>query len=430
MELSKNSPATAELPATHRLVLTRAEGIHVLDSDGRRYLDATSGAFCVQLGYTRPDLVRAMSEAGLRLPHARPSSFDSGEGLAYQRELLAAVGPPYSRAILTSSGSEAVEVALKIAYRYQRAIGHPERKAIRHLPGHYHGATLGALGVTGFGARRGPYVGLVGAGPSVAGGLGDGPGSEPAAAIILETIPAVGLGVSVPQLGFLSHIRAQCDESGALWIADEVLTGFGRVGALFAWQRLGDRSAPNGAAPDSGARPDLIVFGKGAGAGFAPLAGVLIDDRVARALDADGFTHHQTYGGNPISCAVGRRVLRAMVEEMLEASVRATEPWLEDELRQLQGHRSVRQVRGLGYLWGVELMEDRRSGHPFPRERRVAERVAEACRDRGVLVHAGTGSVDGERGDFIIVAPPLVARKSDFKIIAESLSGAISAVVG
>lgn len=450
---SSDSASTAQLASTQRLVLTRAEGLYVWDSEGRRYLDATSGAFCVQLGYTRPDLVRVMAEVASRLPYARPSQFDSEEGAAYQRELLATVGAPYSRAILTSSGSEAVEVALKIAYRYQRAVGHPERKAVSYLRGHFHGATLGALGVTGVAARRAPYEGLVGAGPWAAPGAGavsEGPGAgegsgaepavgavsgakpaiEPVAAMILETIPASGLGAVVPPLGALSRIRAQCDEAGALWIADEVLTGFGRVGALFAWQRLGERLAPNDSKSDSGARPDVIVFGKGAGAGFAPLAGVLIADRVAQALDADGFTHHQTYGGNPIACAVGRRVLQAMGEEMIDASVRAAEPWLEDELRRLSELRSVRHVRGIGYLWGIELVEDRRSGRPFARERQVAERVAESCRDRGVLVYAGAGSADGDRGDFILIAPPLIARKADFKTIAETLSAAISSVVG
>jgi adenosylmethionine-8-amino-7-oxononanoate aminotransferase len=248
--------------------------------------------------------------------------------------------------------------------------------------------------------------------------------------MILETIPAVGLGAVVPPLGFLSRVRAQCDEAGALWIADEVLTGFGRVGALFAWQRLGERRAPNNSRPDSGARPDVVVFGKGAGAGFAALAGVLIAEKVAQALDAVGFTHFQTYAGNPISCAVGRRVLRAMADERIEASVQATEPWLEDALRPVSTLRSVRQVRGLGYLWGIELMEDCRSGRPFPREQRIAERVADACRERGVLVHAGAGSAGGERGDFILIAPPLVTRKGEFKTIADAISGAITSIAG
>jgi adenosylmethionine-8-amino-7-oxononanoate aminotransferase len=445
--MSSVHPATPDLASAHRLVLSRAEGIHVIDSHGRRYLDATSGAFCVQLGYTRPDIVRTMTEIASRLPHARPSQFDSEEGAAYQRELLDAAGPPYTRAIWTSSGSEAVDLALKIAYRHQRAIGHPERKAIRYLYGHYHGATLGALGVTGLGARRAAYEDLVGSSTAAAAGAdaglaGDassaGPGaapagesrSEPVAALILETIPAAGLGAVVPPLGFLSRVRAQCDEAGALWIADEVLTGFGRVGALFAWQRLGERAAPNAARPDSGAKPDVVVFGKGAGAGFAPLAGVLITEAVARALDGEGFTHFQTYAGNPISCAVGRRVLRAMAEERTEAAVQAAEPWLEDELRRVASLRSVRQVRGIGYLWGIELVEDRRTGRPFPAKLRIAERVADACRERGVLVHAGPASADGERGDFILIAPPLITPRSGFKTIAEAIATSISEVVG
>jgi len=418
-----------DLPPTRRPVLARAEGLQVWDSQGHRYLDATSGAFCVQLGYTRPDLVRVMAEAASRLPYAKPSQFDSEESAAYRRELLHAAGPPYASAILTSSGSEAVEVALKIAYRYQRAVGHPERKAIRYLSGHYHGATLGALGVTGLGARRAPYEDLVGPGPSAAPASNEGNGSN-LAAMILETIPAAGLGAPVPHLGSLSHVRSQCDEAGALWIADEVLTGFGRVGALFAWQRLGERPAPNGSKPDSGARPDVVVFGKGAGAGFAPLAGVLIAENVARALDADGFTHYQTYAGNPIACAVGRRVLKAMVEERIDASVRAAEPWLEDELRHLATLRPVGQIRGIGHLRGIELMEDRRIVRPYPPEQRVAEKVVEACRERGVLVHPGVGSVDGARGDFILIAPPLVARNVDFKTIVDALSGAITSVLG
>lgn len=405
--------AATELAASQRLVLARAEGLHVWDRGGNRYLDATSGAFCVQLGYTRPDLVQAMAEAAARLPYARPSQFESEDGEAYRRELLRAAGPPYTRVIMTSSGSEAVDVALKIAHRYQAATG---PGTVRHLSGHFHGATLGALGVTGVRGRRAPYEQLL-----------SGAGLGPPAALILETIPAAGLGAPVPPVGYLASVRARCDEAGALWIADEVLTGFDRVGALFAWQRLAERPAPDGSSPDRDAKPDVVIFGKGAGAGFAPVAGVLIADRVALILDDDGFAHYQTYGGNPIASAVGRQVLEALAEEGISERVRGAEADLERALRSLLDAPSVGDVRGIGYLWGIELVEDRASGRPFPRDRRVAERVADGCRERGVLVHAGSGCYDGEQGDFILVAPPLVTNKGAFDTIAEALAEAIPA---
>ncbi len=391
------------------------------DREGRRYLDATSGAFCVQLGYTRPDLVRAMTGAAERLPYARPSQFESEESEAYRRELLAAAGAPFARVVLTSSGSEAVDAALKIAHVYQRAVGHPERVRVDYRSGHYHGATLGALGVTGWRGRRAPYEAL----------LGVTTGGD-AAAFILETIPAVGAGVRVPTRDELAGVRARCDASGALWIADEVLTGFGRVGALFAWQRIAERSDVGA---DPGMTPDLVVFGKGAGAGFAPVAGVLIAERVARAMEEGSFSHHQTYGGNPIAAAVGRRVLRAMAEEQIYDSVREREVVLWNALR---ASRHVSEVRGLGYLWGVDLLEDVAGSRPFPRERRVAERVAAACREHGVLVQAGAGGAGGvgsaggaddEEGDFILVVPPLVTPPETFQVIADALLGAIETVL-
>ena len=145
------------LPSTDPpLLLDRAEGVHVWDAEGKRYLDATSGAFCVSLGYSRDDLVRAWSETASRLPHARPSIAESVEAREYRKRLLRAAGAPYAGVVLTSSGSEAVDVALKVAHRYQVACGSPERREVVYLAGHYHGATVAALGVTGYAARRAP----------------------------------------------------------------------------------------------------------------------------------------------------------------------------------------------------------------------------------------------------------------------------------
>jgi adenosylmethionine-8-amino-7-oxononanoate aminotransferase len=427
------------------LLLARAEGIHVWDAAGTRYLDATSGAFCAQLGYSRPDLVSAMTEASSRLPHARPSMADSRDARAYRRKLLAAAGAPYAHAVLTSSGSEAVDVALKIAHRYQVASGRPERRNVIHLAGHYHGATLAALSVTGYSSRRTPYEGLLGENrggpgafcvrcfrgltfPSCRVACADAAvGSDPPAAFILEPIPAAGLGAPVPPPGYFARVRTLCDGSGALWIADEVLTGFGRTGSLFAWQRLAERTAPDGSHADARAWPDLVVFGKGAGAGYAALAGVLIAERVLRALEPDGFRHVQTHGGNPVSAAVGLRVLEAFEEEAVYEGVRRDEGAYRDALEPLREMPWVFDIRGIGALWGIEITEDG-SPHPFARERRIAERVGIACRERGILVHSGTGCADGTSGDFLLIAPPLVADTGAIGEIANAIQESIAEV--
>ena len=378
-----------------------------------------------------------MTEAAERLPFVRRATFENPEAMAYERDLLAAVDPRFARVVLTSSGSEAVDAALKLAWRYQAAVGHPERTAFAWRPGHYHGATLGALSVTGWAARRKPYEGLLGAAPWARAAAappesrtapGPGPGTKaPPAARIEEIIPAAGLAAPVPSPGALARTRAECDAAGALWIADEVLTGFGRCGALFAWQRMAER------AEDAGAAPDIVVFGKGAGAGLAALGGVLVSSRVAAALDAlpEGgrFTHYQTYGGNPIACAVGRRVLAAMREERICERVRGLEPELDRALEGVAAHPSVREVRGLGFLRGVVL---RGSGG--------AARVEEACRARGLLVYAARGPSDGApdqsgsadhgaEADFLLLAPPLVSDAATLRDIGTTVRAALEAAL-
>ena len=436
--------------------LARAEGLHVWDASGRRYLDATSGAFCANLGYSRPDLVRAMADAAGRLPHARPSRFESQEGAAYRAALLDAAGAPFTRVALTSSGSEAVDVAVKIAHRYQEAVRSGgtgmARRGVVALRGHYHGATLGALEATGWAPRRGPYEGLLGERPfgppatcarcfrslryptcgvaCAAAALPDAEAGS-AAAFLAETIPAAGLAASIPPPGWIAGIRSRCDASGLVWIADEVLTGFGRAGDLFAWRRLAERAAPDGSRPDAAAVPHLLVFGKGAGAGYAAIGGVLMAERIVAALDAaveDGavpFAHHQTYGGNPIACAVGRRVLAALEEERVYADVRERETIYADA-RSAHRRAGVFDVRGIGALWGVEIAGT--DGRPFPRAHRAAERVGAACEARGVLVHAASGFTEDGGGDAVVVAPPLVAGEDAIREIAGALAAAIEEI--
>jgi taurine-pyruvate aminotransferase len=419
-----------------RPALERAEGLFVWDTAGRRYLDATSGAFCMQLGYTRPDLVAAMSETAARLPHTRPSLFQSREGEAYAEALLAAAGAPFTRVWLTCSGSEAVELAIKAAWWYQRARGQSHRDSVLSLSGHYHGATLAAIDVTGLRDRREPYAELLGprlfgppahcpncfrklTHPSCALACADEAlkDAEESIAFLAETVPSAGLAAAVPPAGWVARVRERCDDAGTLWIADEVLTGFGRTGALFAWQRLAERDGVM-------AVPDLVAFGKGASAGFYPLAGVLVSERVTQALDADErapFRHVQTFGGGPVACAVGLRALRAYAEERVFERVRETESDARQALERFRANEAVVDVRGLGLLWGIELGDPAAEKKPFPRARRLAERVVDGCRARGLLVHGAAGFLPDGNGDAILLAPPLIADAEILSAIAGAL---------
>lgn len=384
-----------------RPVLVHGEGSHVWDRQGRRYLDATSGAFSMTFGYTRPDLVEAMRAAAQRLPFARASIFDSEAAEAYRSLLLSAAGAPFARVLLTSSGSEAVDAAMKIAIAYQRAVGRPERTAVRSLAGHYHGATLAALRVTGWEARREAYRVSLGARLDGLPRPGDG-----SAAFIAETIPVAGAGVSIPEPGELSRWRTACDAAEALWIADEVLTGFGRCGALFAWQRLVERENSRGELPDREVNPDLVVFGKAAGAGFAPLAGVLVAARVADALDAaaseggERFSHVQTYGGNPIACAVGRAVLEALHYELWFERARSMETELRAAAESACGEGEG-SIEAIGALVGFD-----------------SKTTAAAYLNRGLVVH----QADGDRR---VIAPPLSFGEAEFGELREKLVAAV-----
>ncbi|TPW21826.1 MAG: class III aminotransferase [Elusimicrobia bacterium] len=355
------------------LVLESAEGAWVTDVSGKRYLDAASGYFTASVGYGRSSVAAAVAAQLERLSYAPLDWRAHGPALELAEHLLA-LAPGMERVFFCSGGSEAVDTALKLARLTQRREG-GARTEILYRPGSYHGATLGATSVTGLDELRAPYGPLLGGvraveRPEDPAALGQ------AAAFIAEPVPAANR-VRVPKPGFWPAVRRATDTSGALWIADEVLTGIGRTGrwlALEHWE----------------CRADLVLLGKGLSGGYAPLAAVLVGPRVAAALEDEPFDHGYTFGGHPASCAAALEVLRIIeAEGLIEASARQGASLLRGLKALAARLPGAGPVEGLGLLASVGLRLDGAA----------RQRLERALLRRGLIAYVS------EEG--VTLAPPL-----------------------
>lgn len=409
------------------LTAVRGAGVYVYDADGRRYLDGSSGPLAVNLGHGVPEILAAMERQLRQLTFAHGSEFTTA---AQERaaDLVAAFAPPeLSRVFFVSGGSEATETAIKLVRQYWVDAGRPAKYKIISKRASYHGATLGALSLSGFAARRGPYGPLLLPFPQIPEvhcrrcpyGLTYGrcaiecateleaailrEGAETVAAFIAEPVSGAANAAVVPPPEYFPLIREICDRHDVLFIGDEVMSGFGRTGANFAidhWRVV----------------PDVIVCAKGLGAGYVPIGAVVAHDRIGdRILRASGrFIHGHTYAGNPLACATAAAVLEYIQAHNLVAEAKRKGVLLERELDPLRLHRGVSEVRGLGLMWGVEFASpspDDRGGPEavFPAGPRV---VAAALRN-GLLVYPCGGSLPGSTANQILVGPPLTTSDSE-----------------
>lgn len=362
------------------IIVERAEGCTIIAKDGRRYLDFLAGIGVANIGHTNPVVVQAVKDQAERYLHAMVY----GEFiLAPQIELaklLAEVAPgPLSVTYFVNSGAEAVEGALKTARKYT---GRPRIVAFQ---GSYHGGTLGAFSTLGNEVYRKPYEPLL---PGVRLLPFDDRGAlqtidETVAAVIVEPIQGEG-GVIVPSDGFLPALRERCDEVGALLIFDEVMTGFGRTGRLFAFEHWG-------------VVPDLLIMAKAMGGGM-PLGGFMGRPEVMRTLSVDPpLTHLTTFGGHPVSCAAGLAALRYLLKHRLPERAEAMGRRLREGLQTLAPLGGVVEVRGKGLLIGLELESPS-----------LARAFARFCLEAGLLL-CSTIHAD----QVIRLAPPLVVTPSE-----------------
>jgi adenosylmethionine-8-amino-7-oxononanoate aminotransferase len=401
-------------------VIERGEGVYLYDGEGRRYLDASGGPLVVNIGHGVPSVVQAMAEQAARVAYVHGSIFTTAALEEYGRRLAARVPLSDPRFFYLSSGSEAVEAAVKFCRQVQVARGEQERHLVISRWGSYHGATLGALALSGKPSMRVLYASMFRDMPHIEPPycyrcplgavypacdlacarqlekeiLRQGPGRV--AAFIAEPIGGATQGCVVPPTGYWPLVREICDRYQVMLVADEVLTGFGRSGTWFAVEHLD-------------IQPDVITLGKGAAGGYVPLSilGVCGQD-VERIRQVQGnFNHGGTFSHHVVGAAAALATLNYIEEHGLIIQAAARGAYLGHKLRDMRSRLPcVGDVRGIGMMWAVEFVADRERKTPFPAERRFSHGVAARCREMGVLLYPGHGGIDGVSGDHLTIAPP------------------------
>lgn len=418
-------------------VFVRGDGCHVIDADGRRYIDGLSGLFCSNLGHSYGEEVGSAAKRQLSELVFTPSWYVTHPTAIALAERIAGHGPDgMEHVFFTSSGSEAVESAWKLARQWHTANGQPQRRKAIARRSAYHGTSLGALSFTGYPEARAPFEPLavpthhVSPTNAYRHPLGHDEAAfcaallgeiedvlqfedpDTVAMLIAEPVQNSG-GAFMPPTGYWPGLRQLCDRYGVLLVADEVITGFGRVGHWFASERFG-------------VVPDMITFAKGVTAGHAPLGGVLVHERVAEPFVSGRttFMHGLTWGGHPLSAAVSLAVLDILEREDVLGHVREQEPQIRARLEAMRGLPLVGDVRGAGHFWAIELVKDTATRETFTGAEcdwLLRDVLTQRIWDAGLICR-----LDDRADPVIQLAPPLVA---DLGLIDEMLDILAEALV-
>jgi adenosylmethionine-8-amino-7-oxononanoate aminotransferase len=425
-------------------VAVRGERIELFDADGRSYIDASGGAAVSCLGHAHPDVLAALHAQLDRIAYAHTGFFTTEAAEKLADRLVEDAPRGLDHVYLVSGGSEAVEAALKMARQYFVEKGEPRRRHVIARRQSYHGNTLGALAVGGNEWRRSQFRPLLvethhidpcyayrfrqdgesdeAYAARAAQQLEDRIlelGADEVIAFVAEPVVGATAGAVPPVADYFKRIRAICDRYGVLLILDEVMCGMGRTGTLHACEQ-------------EGIVPDLLVVAKGLGGGYQPIGAVLLGSHVFDAF-ANGsgfFQHGHTYMGHPMAAAAGLAVQQVIRRDRLLDNVSAMGQRLDERLRQRFGnHHHVGDIRGRGLFRAVELVLDRATKEPFDPALKVHALVKREAMARGLMVYPTGGTIDGTRGDHVLIAPPFIVDDADVGRIVERLGDAIDAAL-
>ena len=416
------------------MIIDKSEGVWLTDIDGNRYLDAMAGLWCVNVGYGREEIARAAYEQLLQNCYT-PLSIGHTPAILLSEKINELLGGDYV-VFYSNSGSEANEVAFKIARQYHKQNNEPERTKIVSRYRAYHGNTSGALAATGQAQRKFKYESLAPGflhvtppdtyrSPEDAENPTDLPSvqeidrtmtwelSETIAAMILEPI-ITGGGVLIPHDDYLRGVREICDKHGALMIVDEVICGFGRTGKAFGFQH-------------SDVKPDIITMAKGLTSAYMPLSATAVKREIYEAFMAAGdyefFRHVNTFGGSPAACAVALKNLEIMEQEQLFSKSEEMGALLLGELQARLGeHPHIGSIRGRGLLVGIELVKDKQTKEPV--DLAYTNAIIAACKKQGVII-GKNGTTTAGFNNVLTLSPPLILSIEEKNIIVDAVVSAL-----
>jgi adenosylmethionine-8-amino-7-oxononanoate aminotransferase len=418
-------------------IIVRGEGAYVYDSNGRRYLDGLAGLFVSMVGHGRDEIAEAAARQSKELAYFPLWSYAHPRAIELAERLANLAPGDLNRVFFTTGGSEAVESAWKLARQYFRAVGQPGRYKVISRNIAYHGATMGALSITGLPAIKNVFEPLVPGSIRVpntnfyrAPEHGDDlvafgiwaadeierailrEGPESVAAVYLEPVQNSG-GCFPPPPGYFQRVREICDRHGVLLVSDETICAFGRLGYYFAADRYGYQ-------------PDIITVAKGMTSGYAPIGAMIASDQIMEPFlkDTATFLHGITFGGHPVSCAVALANLDVFEKEDLLGHVLSTEDAFRATLNKLNDLPIVGEVRGDGYFYGIELVKDKTTRETFDDDE--SERLLRGFLS-GALFEAGLICRADDRGDPVIqLAPPLIIDQPEFDFIEQTLRSVLT----